>query len=79
MNKIYWGKNCINYCVLSEAETLIFISHRVSALIPCDEILIMDNGRIIDKGSHEELLKKNDIYRHTYEHQVLEKKLEDIS
>ena len=26
MNKIYWGKNCINYCVLSEAKTLIFIS-----------------------------------------------------
>ena len=30
MNKIYWGKNCINYCVLSEAITLIFISDWIS-------------------------------------------------
>jgi ATP-binding cassette, subfamily B, multidrug efflux pump len=53
-------------------ETFIFISHRISALIQCDEILIMDQGQIIAKGSHEELLKVNSNYRETFEHQMLE-------
>ncbi|NQZ57964.1 MAG: ABC transporter ATP-binding protein, partial [Lentisphaeraceae bacterium] len=59
-------------------ETLLFISHRVSALIPCDEILVMENGRIVEHGTHEELLEKNESYRHTYEHQMIEHELEDI-
>ena len=62
-----------------ENETLLFISHRVSALIPCDEILIMEDGQIIDRGSHEELLTRNESYRHTYEHQMIEHELEDIN
>ncbi|MCH2205105.1 MAG: ABC transporter ATP-binding protein/permease [Lentisphaerales bacterium] len=57
-------------------ETMIMISHRISALIQCDEILIMENGKIIEQGSHEELLSKNEIYRKTFEHQTLEKQIE---
>ena len=60
------------------AETcLIFISHRISALIPCDEILLMDAGRIVDRGSHQELLERQASYRHAFEHQALEQKIED--
>lgn len=60
-------------------ETFIFISHRISALIQCDEILIMDQGRIVAKGSHEELLKVNSNYRETFEHQMLEFQRENLT
>jgi len=62
-----------------EKQTMLLVSHRVSALIPCDEIIIMDDGKIIDKGNHEELYQRNKDYRETYDHQILESKLEDLS
>jgi ABC-type multidrug transport system fused ATPase/permease subunit len=57
-------------------QTGLFISHRISALIPCDKIFIMENGRIIDSGTHEELLKANELYSRTFNHQVLEQKIQ---
>lgn len=57
-------------------ETMIMISHRISALIECDEILIMENGKVIDQGSHQELLERNKTYLKTFEHQTLEKQIE---
>jgi ATP-binding cassette subfamily B protein len=57
-------------------RSLIFASHRVSALIPCHEIWIMQHGRIEMQGSHEQLLEQHEIYRRTYEHQVLEQAIE---
>ena len=62
-----------------ENQCLIFVSHRISALMPCDEILVMENGRIVARGSHSELLKTHDTYRRTWEHQVLEQTLESSS
>ena len=58
-------------------ETMILISHRISALIQCDEILIMENGKIVDQGSHNELLERNDSYKKTFQHQTLEKQIEE--
>ncbi|MCM8533981.1 MAG: ABC transporter ATP-binding protein/permease [Lentisphaeraceae bacterium] len=63
------------YSILSD-ETMILISHRISALVGCDEIIIMDQGKIICQGTHEELLKKNESYKATFEHQTLEKNAE---
>jgi len=65
------------YDTLSKDSCLIFISHRISALIHCDEILFMEEGRITDRGSHEDLLTRQESYRHSFEHQVLEQKIEE--
>ncbi|MCM8525677.1 MAG: ABC transporter ATP-binding protein/permease [Lentisphaeraceae bacterium] len=59
-------------------HTMLLVSHRISALIPCDSIIIMDEGKIIDQGSHEELYKRNEDYKNTYDHQILESKLEEL-
>jgi len=48
---------------LSPASCRIVVAQRVSALIDCDEILVIEKGRIIGRGSHEELLASCDLYR----------------
>ncbi len=49
--------------------TTIIIAQRVSSIEHADKIVVMDNGRINGAGTHEELLKINDIYREVYESQ----------
>ncbi len=49
--------------------TTIIIAQRISSIEDADKIVVMDNGRIIDQGTHEQLLKSSDIYREIYESQ----------
>ena len=50
--------------------TKIIIAQRVASVQDCDMIIIMDGGKIMGSGTHEELLKSNDIYREIYEEQT---------
>lgn len=50
--------------------TKIIIAQRVASVQECDMIIIMDGGMIAGKGTHEELLKTNEIYREIYEEQT---------
>lgn len=50
--------------------TKIIVSQRVSTVRDCDLILVLDSGRLIGKGNHEELMKDCDVYRETYESQT---------
>jgi ATP-binding cassette, subfamily B, bacterial HlyB/CyaB len=51
-----------NISRIAHGRTLIIISHRLSSLIKCDAILVLNRGVIDDIGRHEELLARNDIY-----------------
>ena len=44
-------------------STVIIIAQRISGVMDADKIIVMDDGRICDIGKHEELLKRNEIYR----------------
>lgn len=57
-----------------ENRTCIVVAHRLSAVRDADEILFMDDGKIVERGTHEELLKRNGAYAHLYE---LQNKKED--
>ncbi len=50
--------------------TMLVVAQRVSALMSCDEILMMDDGCIVGRGSHEELMKTCDAYREIYDNQM---------
>lgn len=50
--------------------TKIIIAQRISSVMEADRIIVMDNGRIDGIGTHEELLKSNEIYRDVYESQT---------
>ena len=50
--------------------TKIIIAQRVASVQDCDMIIIMDGGKVMGTGTHEELLKSNEIYREIYEEQT---------
>lgn len=60
---------------INKKPTTIIISHRVSTIKHADLILYLDDGEIIERGSHEELLSFNGSYKNLYEKQLLEEKL----
>lgn len=49
-----------------KAVTRVIVAHRISAVRNADEILYLDNGRIAERGTHEELLRKKGLYYDTY-------------
>ena len=55
-------------------KTTIITAHRLSAVVHADLILVLQNGRIIERGRHDELLQKGGWYAQTYESQQLEMK-----
>ncbi|HEY7317464.1 MAG TPA: ABC transporter ATP-binding protein [Candidatus Binatia bacterium] len=59
-------------------KTCLIISHRISAVKEADEILVLDEGKIIERGNHEELVHRGGIYADLYEQQQLSEELEQI-
>jgi len=56
--------------------TKLIIAQRVSSVEDADRILVMDEGRIVEQGTHEELLELNGIYREVYDSQTKSKEVE---
>lgn len=56
--------------------TKIIISHRISTIQSADEILFLDEGRIKERGQHDQLLQMKGLYKDLYENQLLEEKIE---
>ena len=54
--------------LLSERTALV-IAHRLSTVLNADQILVMDHGRIVERGSHRELLSLNGLYTRLYQAQ----------
>ena len=54
---------------LRKGRTTVAIAHRLSTVIAADQILVMENGRISDRGTNEELLARSTLYRRLYEEQ----------
>jgi ATP-binding cassette, subfamily B, multidrug efflux pump len=54
---------------LMEGKTVIAIAHRLSTIAAMDRLIVLDEGRIIEEGSHQALLKQNGLYAALWEHQ----------
>lgn len=64
---------------LLENRLAIIIAHRLSTIRLCDEIMVIDQGRIVEKGSHAELMKLNGLYSSFYRMQFREESGVEIS
>lgn len=54
---------------LGKGRTTLFISHRLGSTALADEIIVLDKGKVLEKGTHEALMEKCPLYREMYEDQ----------
>ncbi len=54
---------------LVKDHTVIIIAHRLSTIVDADKIYVVDKGKIVDSGTHKELLKKSKVYKKLYENE----------
>jgi ATP-binding cassette subfamily B protein len=60
----------------AERRTVVLVTHRVGAAARCDSIIVLDQGRIIERGSHDELLRRKGLYAAFAEEQAMASELE---
>jgi ABC-type multidrug transport system fused ATPase/permease subunit len=58
-------------------RTTFIIAHRLSTIALADEVVVLDQGRIAARGTHEELITTSPVYREIYEHGLLERQFAD--
>ena len=56
--------------ILTKDKTTIVIAHRLSTILNSNNIYVIDSGKVIDSGRHEDLLSKSKIYKNFYEKQI---------
>lgn len=55
-----------NLTRIAQGRSMIVISHRLASLVNCDQIMVLERGRLYDMGKHDELLQRCDVYRHLW-------------
>ena len=56
---------------LKDKYTILIIAHRLSTIVNCNRIMILESGKIIDQGSHQELLERSDVYQSLYKTEMI--------
>src|SRR5439155_641323 len=60
-----------------QGRTTLIIAHRLSTIALADELVVLEEGRVAARGTHEELLESSPVYHEIYEHGLLERQVMD--
>ncbi|HEX9460024.1 MAG TPA: ABC transporter ATP-binding protein, partial [Thermoanaerobaculia bacterium] len=64
---------------IRKGRTALIVSHRVSSVKDADTIIVIDDGRIVERGTHDTLLEQDGYYANLYRRQTLEEEIEEIA
>jgi ATP-binding cassette subfamily B protein len=64
---------------VAQSRTTIVIAHRLSTVVGADRIVVLDNGRVAESGTHDELLEANGLYAELWYRQAAERVLEQTA
>ena len=64
---------------IRKGRTVLIVSHRVSSVKDADHIVVLDDGRIVERGTHEALVERGGYYADLYRRQTIEAELEEIA
>src|SRR5690242_468646 len=64
---------------VAKSRTTIMIAHRLSTIVNADQIVVLDNGRIAERGTHDELLERGGLYADLWQRQAAERLAEEVT
>jgi ATP-binding cassette subfamily B protein len=64
---------------VAKSRTTIMIAHRLSTIVNAEQIVVLDSGRAVERGTHDELLDKGGLYADLWYRQVAEQALEETA
>jgi ATP-binding cassette subfamily B protein len=64
---------------VARSRTTIMIAHRLSTIVDADQIVVLDNGSVAERGTHEQLLERGGLYSELWQRQAAERLAEEIA